>query len=154
FWLMGDLSRARMHGALLTLFVSLILIFMLWRKSTQLDAFLMGEENASGLGVSVPKLRRQFIWLTSFLVGLSVASSGMIGFLGLIVPHFSRKLVGSLHFNMIPFCIIWGAVALVLADLMARVLLRPYELPVGVITAFVGAPLFIWMILSDGRSRN
>jgi iron complex transport system permease protein len=80
-----------------------------------------------------------------------VSASGMIGFVGLIIPHLARKTAGALHLRMLPLCALWGATALTLADALARTVSRPYELPVGVVTALVGAPLFLWIML--GRRK-
>lgn len=148
FWLLGDLSRARLQGSILTLVGVASLSVSIWFRSRALDALLMGEEGALALGIPVRETRRGMIVLTSILVALCVSGGGMIGFVGLIVPHFARKLVGSLHRNLIPLSAIWGAAALTIADAMARIIAKPYELPVGVVTALVGAPIFLWVILS------
>ncbi len=146
-WLMGDLSRARIYGATFTLTVMLFLAYVVWTHSRELDALLMGEEGALVLGIPVAQTRRRLILMTSIIIGLCVSGGGMIGFVGLIIPHFVRRLIGSLHINTLPLCAIWGSTSLVLADTAARTLVRPYELPVGVVTALVGAPLFLWMML-------
>ncbi len=150
FWLLGDLSRARMGGAWVTLFSSCILSGALWLRSRQFDALLMGEEDAISLGVDVSVLRRRVIIVVSLLVSLCVSASGMIGFLGLLVPHLVRRRVGALHGKMLPLCAVWGATLLVIADMLARVSVRPFELPVGVVTALVGAPVFMWILLKRG----
>lgn len=146
-WLLGDLSRARMSGALFAVFTVLGLVIMLWRHWRELDGFLMGEEAAISLGVPVERTRRKMIVLTSALIGLCVSAGGIIGFVGLIIPHVARRLVGSLHLKLIPLSAILGAASLTAADAFARVAVRPFELPVGVVTALVGAPLFIWVML-------
>jgi iron complex transport system permease protein len=146
-WLMGDLSRARLRGAVFSLAGSALLIAAIWTRWRELDALLMGEEGAASLGVPVASSRRRLIVLSSLLIGLCVSGGGMIGFVGLVVPHFVRRLVGSLHLSLLPLSAIWGAAALTAADALARVLARPYELPVGVVTALVGAPLFLWIML-------
>lgn len=147
FWLLGDLSRARLGGSVLTMMTVSLFSFAIWRRWRQLDALLMGEEGALALGVDVAGVRRTLILLTSFLIGVCVSGGGMIGFVGLVIPHFARRLVGSLHFSLIPLCAIWGAAALTLADTLARVALRPYELPVGVVTSLIGVPIFLWVVL-------
>ncbi len=155
-WLWGDLSRARMHGALFATVLVIGLIALLWTRWRELDALLMGEEGALSLGVNVSAMRRKIILLTSLIIGVSVSVAGMIGFVGLIVPHFARRMVGSLHLTLIPLCAIWGSTALTMADLLSRVIARPYELPVGVVTALVGAPVFLWIMLkrSEGTGRE
>lgn len=147
FWLMGDLSRARLSGAIFTLAATLILSFMIWIRSRELDGLLLGEEGALTLGIPVSRARRRLIILTALLVALCVSAAGMIGFVGLVIPHFARLVTGSLHRRLLPTAALWGAVAMCFSDLIARVAARPYELPVGIITALVGAPLFLWLML-------
>jgi iron complex transport system permease protein len=146
-WLLGDLSRARAGGAAFVAVAIGGLLAVLWTRWRQLDAFLLGSEAALSLGVPVARARRRIILLTSLVVGICVSASGMIGFVGLVVPHFVRRFEGALHYRLIPLCAIWGAAALVGADALARVAARPYELPVGVVTALAGAPLFLWVML-------
>ncbi len=147
FWLLGDLSRARHEGAAISLGAVLLLTIFLWSRWRSLDALLMGEEGAMSLGISVASVRRQLLFSSSILVGLCVSGAGMIGCVGLVVPHFARRWIGSLHRRLIPIAAIWGAVTLTAADAISRYALRPYELPVGVVTALAGAPLFLWAML-------
>jgi len=152
-WLFGDLSRARFKGAVFLLAVVSFLSWMIWTHWRALDAFLMGEESAQALGVDVAQNRRKIILLISLLIGFCVGAGGMIGFVGLVVPHFCRRMVGALHIRLLPLSAIWGATLLVVADWLSRVLASPYELPVGIVTALVGAPLFLWMMLRRGEQR-
>ncbi|MGZ3699706.1 MAG: FecCD family ABC transporter permease, partial [Bdellovibrionota bacterium] len=147
FWILGDLSRARLTGAAFALASILILTLSLWTRWRDLDGLLAGEEGAAALGIQVGSTRRRLILVTSMIIGLCVSAAGMIGFIGLIIPHFARRFVGSLHRGLIPLCAIWGAAALSFADILARVMARPLELPVGVVTAIIGAPLFLWVML-------
>jgi iron complex transport system permease protein len=94
------------------------------------------------------------ILLSSVLVGICVSAGGMIGFVGLLVPHLARRMVGSLHRRLIPVAAIWGAAFLILSDLIARVVYRPLELPVGVVTALVGTPVFFLIFLRKTRANN
>lgn len=153
-WLMGDLSRARLQGALFSLLSATGLVFMIWTRWRELDVLLLGEEAAQSIGVGVTSVRRRMILWTSLLVGLAVSGSGMIGFVGLVVPHFLRRFVGSLHLHLIPLVAIWGATALTLADSLARSILPPLELPVGVVTALMGAPLFIWILARRPKEQQ
>jgi iron complex transport system permease protein len=150
-WMLGDLSRARLHGALFTSLGVGILCLLIWRQWRSLDGFLLGEEEAEAIGIDSKRVRRQMILFTSLLIGLCVSAGGMIGFVGLVIPHFTRRRVGSLHLHLIPLAAIWGAVALTTADWVSRVLVRPYELPVGVVTALLGAPVFLWVMLKRQR---
>ncbi|HUP58372.1 MAG TPA: iron ABC transporter permease [Bdellovibrionota bacterium] len=147
FWLLGDLSRARSDGASITLVATLALSVVLWLHWRDLDALLIGEQGAEALGIEVGKLRRKLVVITSLLIAFCVSASGIIGFVGLIIPHLARKSAGALHLRMLPVCAIWGAAALTLADVLARMIARPYEFPVGVVTALVGIPLFLAVML-------
>lgn len=152
FWLMGDLSRARLSGALVSLGVTAVLGFGLFWRSRELDALMLGEDQAQALGLDVVRSRRWILFLSSLLVGLCVSGAGMIGFVGLVVPHFVRRRASSsLHGVQLPLAALWGAAVLVLADAVARKLAAPIEIPVGVVTALVGAPWFVWILL--GRRK-
>jgi len=146
-WLFGDLTRVRLDGAVFTFFGVAALCVFIWMRWRDLDALLMGEEDAISMGVEISSVRRRLILLISLMIGLCVSAGGMIGFIGLVIPHFVRKTVGSLHQRLIPLCAVWGAVALVVSDTLARSAVRPYELPVGVVTALVGAPAFLWIMI-------
>jgi iron complex transport system permease protein len=146
-WLFGDLSRARLSGAIVCLVGVKALGIVLWSQWRGLDGLLLGEEEAGALGVNVNALRIKVIVLSSLIIALCVSAGGVIGFVGLVVPHFVRRLVGSLHFVLLPLCAIWGGTALIGADCLARMITRPYELPVGAVTALIGAPLFLWIML-------
>ncbi len=146
-WLFGDLSRARLQGAFLSFLSLLVLVILIWRQWRELDALLLGEEGALTLGVDMISIRQKMIILTSLLVGLCVSAAGMIGFVGLVVPHFARRFVGSLHLVLIPFCAVWGAIVLTTADGLSRTLVKPYELPVGIVMALIGAPVFLIIML-------
>lgn len=152
-WLLGDLSRARLSGSVFSIFASLALVVLIWNRRNELDSFLMGEEQATTLGVDVAHARKIIVLLVSLLIGLAVSGGGMIGFIGLIVPHFVRRISGSMHLHLLPLCGFWGATVLVVADLLARVVVSPYELPVGAVTAVLGAPLAMWVIL-EKNSRT
>lgn len=149
FWLLGDFSRARLSGSLFTLGAVLILVAWIYHLRAELDAFLLGEEGAASLGVSVVRSQRRLVFLSAVLVALCVSAAGMIGFVGLVVPHFSRKICGSLHARLIPLACVVGAATLVFADAFSRAALSPYEIPVGVITSVVGVPIFIWMMSKE-----
>ncbi|MEO7162799.1 MAG: iron ABC transporter permease, partial [Bdellovibrionia bacterium] len=120
-WLFGDLSRARLSGSVFCLIGVEILAIVLWSQWRGLDGLLLGEEEAGALGVDVNALRRRVIIFTSLMIALCVSAGGVIGFVGLVVPHFVRRWVGSLHFILLPLCAIWGATALIAADCLARV---------------------------------
>jgi iron complex transport system permease protein len=150
-WFFGDLSRARLVGAVLSLGVVGVVFSLILAQAKSLDAFLLGEDEAISIGVDVPRLQRLMIGLTSVLVGVCVSGGGVIGFIGLLVPHGVRRWVGAGHRHLLPHCALWGATALVFADFISRWVFRPYELPVGVVTALAGSPVLIWILLQRGR---
>jgi ABC-type Fe3+-siderophore transport system permease subunit len=151
-WLLGDLSRASTAGSLLSIALTILATGWVLRRHAELDTLLLGERPARAVGVEVDGLRREVLAISSLLVAVGVATSGMIGFVGLMVPHLVRRQVGSLHLKVLPLCVLWGAVTVLVSDLLGRMLFAPREIPVGVITALVGAPLyFFWL---RGRPRH
>ncbi|MFZ2027451.1 MAG: iron chelate uptake ABC transporter family permease subunit, partial [Lactococcus raffinolactis] len=131
--------------------VLLVLAFFL-TQSRILNVMLLGDEAAITLGVSLGKYRRVYMAMTSLITGLIVANSGMIGFVGLIVPHIVRGLFGSDHKVTLPLTAVCGALFMIWADLISRILIHNVELPIGIITAMIGAPLFIYIIIKKGYS--
>ncbi|MDQ3712835.1 MAG: iron ABC transporter permease [Acidobacteriota bacterium] len=146
FWLLGDLSQATKNGFYLTLIVATVGTIVLSLQAKALNLMMIGERDAFDFGVEVRKTRLIVFGTASALVGISVAASGSVGYVGLIVPHLVRLAIGSDNRLVIPFSAIVGAIFVVLADTIARVAIAPRELPVGAITALVGAPLFIYLL--------
>ncbi|MDR1606610.1 MAG: iron ABC transporter permease [Streptococcaceae bacterium] len=152
FWLMGSLASATWSKlGMLTLPILAVLIFFL-TQSRILNVMLLGDEAAITLGVSLGKYRRIYMGLTSLITGLVVANSGMIGFVGLIIPHIIRGLFGSDHKRTLPLTAVCGALFMIWADLISRILIHNVELPIGIITAMIGAPLFLYIIVKKGYS--
>lgn len=143
FWMLGDLSRARLQGAFSISLAILMAILLTLRYTRSLDALMLGEDNARAIGVDVQGVRLHVLLWASFLISLSVSAAGMIGFVGLVVPHLVRRSGAVVHRWLIPVSAGAGALALVLADLTARLVMRPFELPVGVVCALIGAPAFV-----------
>src|SRR5690606_2191880 len=112
---------------------------------------LLGESEARHLGVAVESLKRRIILITAFGVGIAVATSGIVAFVGLMVPHWVRLLIGPDHRYLIPGSLLLGAVFVVVADTLARVVILPAELPTGVITALLGAPFFVSLLIQQRR---
>jgi len=146
-WLLGDFSRARLEGAVVSVFFIILLVLFVWLRWRDLDALLLGEDGALIVGANVVKIRRRFLILTSLIVGICVSGAGIIGFVGLVVPHFLRRIYGALNFSLIPLSAIWGGIVLILADTIARSVFKPYELPVGVVMSLIGAPIFIVLLI-------
>jgi iron complex transport system permease protein len=146
-WLLGDLSRAEGPNALVTLGIVILILWRLMADHRSYDALLLGEEEANAIGVDIRKLRLRAVVYTSLLVSVAVSLSGMIGFIGLIVPQLVRARGSALHRRVFPLSALAGGTLLIGADTIARSIVAPYELPVGVVTAIVGAPFFILLLL-------
>jgi iron complex transport system permease protein len=146
FWLLGDLSQATTNGFYLNFAAVIVGSFVLLRKARALNLMMIGERDALDFGVEVEKTRLAIFAASSLLVGTAVAASGSVGYVGLIVPHLVRLATGSDNRFVIPFSAIAGAIFVVLADTVARTAIAPRELPVGAITALIGAPLFIYLL--------
>ncbi|MFN3286132.1 MAG: FecCD family ABC transporter permease [bacterium] len=112
----------------------------------ELDVLLLGEEEASSVGVPVPRVRAALVGAATLMTAAAVASAGLVGFVGLVVPHALRRLGGSAHAVLLPGSALWGAALLVWADLLARTATAPLEIPVGAVTALVGVPFFLWVL--------
>jgi iron complex transport system permease protein len=151
FWLLGSLAGARWEGTLLPALVSLGAAGALWALARPLDLLSLGEEPAAVLGVPVEALKRLLIALAALVTGVLVASSGVVGFVGLIVPHAVRIGVGAPHRRLVPLAFVAGALFLLLADLAARTVLPGQELPVGVLTALCGVPFFLALLRRGGQ---
>lgn len=150
-WSMGSMAGARWQSITLCLICLVGLSVCFYKYSKSLNAFLLGEPIARHLGVDVQRLKQHLIVLCALGVGVSVAVVGPIGFIGLVVPHLGRLLVGPRHEYLLPVSALLGAAILLLADLIARTILLPQELPVGIITAALGAPFFIYLLLKQKR---
>ncbi len=146
FWLLGDLSQATKNGFYLSLAAVIGGTFVLTRQAKALNLMMIGERDAFDFGVEVNRVRLAVFTSASVLVGAAVAASGSVGYVGLIVPHLVRMTVGSDNRLVIPFSAISGATFVVLADTIARTVIAPRELPVGAVTALIGAPLFIYLL--------
>lgn len=153
FWLMGSLStRAYFTVAFIWIYVVLGFLW-LWTKGLSLNLITMGEEAAMQLGVETGALQRRAFIACSLMIGAMVSVSGMIGFVGLMIPHVMRLMVGSDHRLLLPASFLAGGIFLAWADTLARVLLAPAELPVGIITAFFGAPFFLFLLYRGGEKN-
>ncbi|ELB2087475.1 iron ABC transporter permease [Vibrio parahaemolyticus] len=148
-WSMGSLAGANWAGIGLASVTLVVLLFWFHKKAMSLNALLLGESEARHLGVPVQKLKRQLILLSAVGVGVTVSICGTIGFIGLVIPHLGRMLAGPDHRTLLPISALLGALLLTCADMIARVLLAPAELPVGIVTALIGAPFFIYLLFQQ-----
>lgn len=153
-WLLGSVS---MRGwPYVQMIIPFVIIggFLVWLNRRELNAMLYGEERAKYLGVNVRRSKMQVLIGGSMLTGAAVAVSGTIGFVGLVVPHMTRMLWGADHRHLLPLSLLYGAALLVVCDLVARTIIAPAELPIGVITAFLGAPVFAYIFFKQRRRKG
>jgi len=148
-WQMGNLSTANWPRVALITLVAAILAVGFPRNSRALNAMLLGESEARHLGVDVQRIKTRLIVLTALGVGTAVAVAGLVAFVGLVVPHVIRLLIGPDHRWLIPGSAIAGAVLLLIADNLARILVSPAELPTGILTALLGAPFFVALLVQQ-----
>ena len=145
-WRMGGLDGADYQRVMIAGVAAVCLLSLLPRYSTALNALLLGESEARHLGISVQAIKMKLILLVAVGVGISVALAGSIAFVGLVVPHMIRLLIGPDHRYLLPLSALGGAILLVVADTIARLVFAPIELPVGIVTALIGAPFFISLL--------
>ena len=151
FWLLGGFGGATWPVVFMTLPIAVIGMFVLLRLAAALNAMSLGESEAYHLGVSTESLKRWAIFGVALIVGAAVSAAGGIGFVGLVVPHLIRLIGGADHRYVLPGSAVGGAILLVLADLLARTVVVPAELPVGIVTALIGGPFFLWLLLRFKR---
>jgi len=152
FWTFGDTARASWTElSLMSVLLALCSAYFLW-NSWAYNAIDIGDETAQGLGVQVSKIRFMGMLAASLLTACIIAFLGIIGFVGLVVPHICRKLTGADHRFLLPASFLGGALLLLLSDTAARLILAPHILPVSVLTAFMGAPIFLYLIIKGQRS--
>lgn len=148
FWLLGDLSSARWQLALPALGVLLLLV---WPFARDLNLLSMGQQPAHALGAQTQRLQWLLYFVSAAATAIAVTTAGMIGFIGLIVPHALRLLLGQDQRLLLPACALTGGTVLLSADIASRLILAPQQLPVGVITALVGVPIFLWLLQQRAR---
>ncbi len=147
FWNLGTLNGASYARLWPLVLVCALVICWLPRRAKALNALLLGESEARHLGIEVERLKRELIVCIALGVGAAVAAAGLIGFVGLIVPHLIRLVAGPDHRVVLPASALAGASLLLIADVFARLILAPAELPIGIVTAFLGAPFFLFMLV-------
>ncbi|MEU1015928.1 iron ABC transporter permease [Streptomyces sp. NPDC005898] len=154
YWTLGGLGGARWDMLALPCAVLTAGTLLLVALARPLDLLLVGEEGATVLGLDTARFRAAVFVLASLLTGVLVAYSGAIGFVGLLVPHAARMLVGAAHRPLLPVAALLGAVFLVVADLAARTVAAPQDIPVGVLTALTGGPFFLWLLRGSHRHEG
>jgi len=153
FWTMGSLSGSNYTHAIALFIALLVCGGVIFRHARELNAFAIGEDNARHIGVNVKQVKLVILIAVSVLIGVSVSVGGTIAFVGLVIPHISRMIVGPNHRRLLPASLFTGAIFLLLADLTARTLLRPIELSIGVVTSLVGAVVFVIIFYRTRKVR-
>lgn len=152
FWTMGSLSGAKWSNFLIVFLIVSVAATIMFGLAKSLDGFALGESSAHYLGVNVQRLKALVIILSTLMVGATVAFTGVIGFVGLVVPHIVRSLIGPAHKNLLPVSALLGAIIVCMADLVSRTLNAPTEIPIGIITSLIGTPILIIMIFRQKRT--
>lgn len=146
FWMTGSLSSAAWEELLYPFVFLIILLGVMIAYSYEMDIFIMGDSSAKALGINTMGIKILLIFFSTLLTAVVVSKTGIIGFIGLVIPHIARKIIGYKHKSLTIFSLLAGGVFLVLSDTFARTYFSPEEMPIGVITAFCGTPLFLWII--------
>ena len=152
-WQLGSFSMREWSAVWALLPVTLLICLYFLRYAEELDVMTFGEEQAQAMGVDLRRVKGRLMTAVAVLVGTAVAFVGIIGFVDLIVPHLARRFFGAAHRRMIPACALLGGTFLVLCDLAARTLTPPHEIPIGSITALLGAPFFLYLFFAGRRGR-
>lgn len=151
FWSMGSLSGINWQKTLIIVLVITIISPLIWREYRALNALTLGEKEASNIGFSVKSIKKRLIFYVAVITGTSVAFVGAIGFVGLIIPHLMRGMVGGNYRYLLPASLIGGAMVLLIADTLARTVASPAEVPVGIFTALFGSPFLIYVVAKKVR---
>ncbi len=154
FWLLGSLGAARWNQLAIPAVAVLAGTALLLLQARSLNALLVGDETAATLGIDLRKFRKQLFVLSALLIGVVVSVAGGIGFIGLMVPHTVRMLVGSDHRRVLPVAMLLGAGFMIWADILARTVVSPLELPIGIVTALSGTPFFVLIMRQRGRAAR
>ena len=151
FWTLGGLDNADWDVIFIAAIFVICPLIIVYSMKKQLDIFMLGDAEATHLGVDIEKLKKKIILFSSIMVGISVSFCGMIGFIGLVTPHLVRLFIGPKHSNLLPGSALLGAILLLMSDLISKTIIAPAQLPIGVVTSAIGAPFFVWLIISQKR---
>lgn len=146
FWMTGSFASTTWDDVLPVMISLVICTLVMLFLNRALDALLLGEQMAVTVGVNVPRVKMIIIIMSALVTGVMVSVSGTIGFVGLVIPHISRTIIGTVHKRTIPFAMLLGGIMMIWADAVARVVVAPSELPIGIVTAFIGAPFFLVLL--------
>jgi iron complex transport system permease protein len=151
FWMFGSFQAVTMDQAWFILLPTILIVGIVLLYARELNVVLLGEEQANQLGLNVTNFKRLMMVLTSVLTGICVAFTGVIAFLGLIIPHTARMIVGNDHRLLLPASVVLGANVLLVADIVARSVIMPIELPIGAIISLIGVPFFAYLLIRRGK---
>lgn len=154
FWMSGSLASAKWAYLKLPLIALILCMAFLLLNYRGLNLLLLGDDNAGALGINVRLLQKELILVASLMAGVTIAVSGTIGFVGLMVPHFTRLLVGGDHRKVLPIAALLGGILVVWVDVAARLIIAPEELPVGILTAIIGGPIFIILLKRSNKENK
>lgn len=147
YWLMGSLAGAEWESIAVVFPIVVIAAVFFWSQARRLNLMLLGDEASITLGTNLHKWRHIYLLVTSVIIGFVVYSSGMIGFVGLVIPHIVRMIFGTDHRRLVPLCALVGAIYLIWADVLCRIIIPKTELPIGILTSMIGAPCFIYLMV-------
>ncbi|EKU71014.1 iron ABC transporter permease [Selenomonas sp. F0473] len=147
YWLMGSMAGAKWETLAVMIPLTILAVIFFYTQCRMLNLMLLGDETAVTLGVDLHRYRQGYLLVGALIVGFAVYAAGMIGFVGLIVPHVSRMLVGADHRKLLPVAVLSGAIFLVWADVLCRVVIPQTELPIGILISMIGAPCFIYLMV-------
>lgn len=147
YWMMGSFAGAKWENLMIIAPIIILAVLFLWTQSRMLNLMLLGDESALTLGTDLHIYRQIYLLVSSLIVGFVVYSAGMIGFVGLVVPHVIRMLVGTDHKKLIPVAALTGAIFLVVADGLCRIIIPRTELPIGILISIIGAPCFVYLMI-------
>ena len=147
FWLMGSLAGAKWNEIVIIMPIIILGIIFFMTQYRTLNLMLLGDEVSITLGTDLHKFRIIYLVITSLMIGLLVYVSGMIGFVGLIIPHIVRMIFGTDHKKIIPISALLGAIILIWADVLSRALIKGTEIPIGIVISIIGSPLFVWLMI-------
>ena len=147
FWLMGSLAGAKWNEIVIIMPIIILGVIFFMTQYRTLNLMLLGDEVSITLGTDLHKFRIIYLVITSLMIGLLVYVSGMIGFVGLIIPHIVRMIFGTDHKKIIPISALLGAIILIWADVLSRALIKGTEIPIGIVISIIGSPLFVWLMI-------
>ena len=151
FWMMGSLASATWTTVMVSAPLLIFAMFAIFHQRHALNLILLGEANARFTGIDVQKVKNRLLWLNALAVGIAVAFSGIIGFIGLVVPHILRMTSDTNYRYLIINCALLGATLLTFSDVSSRMLIAPAELPIGILTSLIGAPFFVALLIQQKK---